>query len=124
MNIGKLDCPFCESSIREKVILEGNYVFAIYDQYPVSKGHVLVITKRHCCDYFSLTEEEKMEAWKMISEIQIWVKEKHTPDGYNIGINISEAAGQTIAHAHIHLIPRYKLGRLDVLVFNPLVFAP
>ncbi|MBM3455425.1 MAG: HIT family protein [Bacteroidetes bacterium] len=74
----------------------------------VSKGHVLVITKRHYCDYFSLTEEEKMEAWNMISEIQIWVKEKHSPDGYNIGINISEAAGQTIAHAHIHLIPRYK----------------
>jgi diadenosine tetraphosphate (Ap4A) HIT family hydrolase len=107
MNTGDINCPFCNNDISQRKIKDGNLVFSVYDKYPVNKGHILVITKRHCSNYFLLSEAEKSEAWQMISEMEVWVRDRYNPDGFNIGINVSEAAGQTVQHVHIHLIPRY-----------------
>lgn len=101
-------CMFCEIFKNQKfVVYENAFVFAILDEYPVSKGHVLIIPKRHVKDYFELSIEEK----QAIDESIAWLKERldsmYHPDGYNIGINNGEAAGQTVMHAHVHLIPRY-----------------
>ena len=88
-------------------ILENELAFAIYDKYPVSKGHVLVIPKRHYASYFDAAPEELTA----INELIIQIKEildELKPDGYNIGINVGEAAGQTVFHLHIHVIPRYS----------------
>ena len=102
-----MSCIFCEHYIMKNYILENELAFAIYDKYPVSKGHVLVIPKRHYASYFDATPEEVTA----INELIIQIKEildELKPDGYNIGINVGEAAGQTVFHLHIHVIPRYS----------------
>ena len=105
--MSKTDCVFCNIS-QDRVIAQNNLCFAIYDGFPVSRGHVLIIPKRHVADYFSLTEEELMEMHQMMRELKIRLDADLTPDGYNVGVNVNEAAGQTVFHVHIHLIPRYK----------------
>lgn len=100
-------CLFCTQN-DIKIIYQNAYVYAIYDMFPVNPGHTLVITKRHVSNYFDLLIEEK----QAIDEALIYLKTKidieFHPDGYNIGINNGEAAGQTIMHLHVHLIPRYQ----------------
>jgi diadenosine tetraphosphate (Ap4A) HIT family hydrolase len=82
-------------------------VFAIKDGYPVSEGHHLIIPKRHTTDYFSMTERERHDANSLIEILRKRLSEKdNSINGFNIGINSGETAGQTIFHSHIHLIPR------------------
>jgi diadenosine tetraphosphate (Ap4A) HIT family hydrolase len=100
----KNSCPFC--SITE-YILENKLAYAIFDQYPVTKGHALIIPKRHVSDYFDTTPKEKEALHSLVQEIRDLQKEQFSPDGFNVGINCGQAAGQTIFHAHIHVIPRY-----------------
>ena len=102
----KKPCPFCNLE-REK-ILESELSFAIYDGFPVNEGHVLIIPKRHTADYFDLSLEEQKDCIELLNRVKGIVQEKYNPDGFNVGININEAAGQTVSHVHIHLIPRYE----------------
>lgn len=104
-----MDCPFC--SIKD-VIAENDLAFAIYDKYPVTPGHVLIIPKRHFDNFFEITEEEKQAVFDLLNQCKANLETKYKPDGYNIGINVGEAAGQTVWHLHVHLIPRYK-GDID-----------
>ena len=98
-------CPFC--SIPEEDILDQNkYALAIRDRCPVSAGHTLIITKRHVDDYFKLSTEEKNGSAALLEKVKNAIDRELSPDGYNIGMNIGEAAGQKIFHLHIHLIPR------------------
>ena len=108
MKIGNYNCPFCSVEVNDRVLHSNKLAFAIYDKYPVSQGHVLVIPFRHCDNYFHLSSEEKQACWNLISEVQERLSQELNQDGFNIGINIGEAAGQTVGHAHIHLIPRYS----------------
>jgi diadenosine tetraphosphate (Ap4A) HIT family hydrolase len=98
-------CPFCSEAAP---YLESNLAYAKYDLYPVSEGHTLVITKRHISGYFETTEEERLELWQLIDRAKAELHKKFSPDAFNIGINDGEAAGQTVPHLHIHLIPRYS----------------
>ena len=100
-------CPFCKP-YEFKPILENNDFLVIEDSHQISKGHLLIITKRHVESFFKTTEEEKIALLKGIEQAKVFIEKKLSPDGYNIGINDGEAAGQTINHLHIHLIPRYK----------------
>lgn len=100
-------CPFCKPEFSREIILENELCYCVYDKYPVSKGHVLIIPKRHSSNYFELTPAEQTVCWAMVNEIKQILDNKYHPDGFNIGINVSEAAGQTVPHVHIHLIPRY-----------------
>lgn len=99
-------CPF--SFPASEVILENNLAFAIFDKYPVSKGHMLIIPKRHVGDYFLLTMEEQASCYLLLNMLKKIIDKKHKPNGYNVGININEGAGQTVGHVSIHLIPRYN----------------
>ncbi|HQB28608.1 MAG TPA: HIT family protein [Paludibacter sp.] len=101
-------CPFCNPEYGREIILGNELCYCVYDGFPVSKGHALIITKRHCADYFELNTEEQSACWNMVNALKDILTQKYHPDGYNIGININEAAGQTIPHVHIHLILRYK----------------
>ena len=83
------------------------------DNHPVSPGHTLIIPKRHVASFFETTEEERQAMLRLLDEAKVILDRKHRPDGYNIGINGGEAAGQTVMHLHIHLIPRYKGDRPD-----------
>ena len=102
------NCPFCNPEPERELILESATAYAIYDKFPVNKGHALIIPKRHCADYFSLTFKEQSACWFILNKTKLIISEKYNPDGFNVGINVNEPAGQTIPHVHIHLIPRYK----------------
>lgn len=107
-NLKKMSCPFCFPEPERELILESENVYAIYDKFPVSKGHVLIIPKKHCSNYFDLQLEEQCDCIQLLSQVKEIIQRNFNPDGYNIGININESAGQTINHVHIHLIPRYQ----------------
>jgi diadenosine tetraphosphate (Ap4A) HIT family hydrolase len=102
-----LGCPFCIPTSKTELILESATVFSIYDIYPVNKGHALIIPKRHCDDYFDLSFKEQSACWFMLNAVKVILQQKYNPDGFNIGINIKRASGQTIPHVHIHIIPRF-----------------
>lgn len=101
------NCPFCSPEER-RPLSENIFAYAIPDKYPVSKGHSLVIPKRHCSNYFDLFDREKASCSLMIDHLQKKLEREYKPDGFNVGININKVAGQTIFHSHIHVIPRYN----------------
>lgn len=78
-----------------------------YDGFPVTPGHSLIVPKRHISSFFETTNEERDALFDMLAEMRQLLISKRSPDGFNIGINDGSAAGQTIMHLHIHLIPRY-----------------
>ncbi|WP_223881897.1 HIT family protein [Niallia endozanthoxylica] len=92
----------------KEVVLENDLALAFYDKYPVNKGHLLIIPKRHVEQYFDLTLDERNAIDQLLFEGKKLLDEQLAPDGYNIGVNCGEAAGQTIFHMHVHLIPRFK----------------
>ena len=98
-------CPFCEHL---EEVLSNELAYARYDKYPVNEGHVLIIPYRHVRSYFDLTTEEKTAIFDLLEQAKLLLDKERKPDGYNIGINIGESAGQTVWHVHVHLIPRYK----------------
>ena len=100
-------CPFCTLS-EDRIISESDYSVTIRDGYPVSEGHTLIIPKRHVESFFELHAIEKAAILQGLDVAKEQLDEELSPDGYNIGINDGEAAGQTVMHLHVHLIPRYK----------------
>jgi diadenosine tetraphosphate (Ap4A) HIT family hydrolase len=100
-------CAFCAIPA-EDIICENEHAFAVSDRCPVSKGHTLIISRRHADDYFQLSKEEREGALALLEIMKKKMDTEFSPDGYNIGMNIGEAAGQKILHVHIHLIPRIK----------------
>lgn len=101
-------CLFCSKDKQTlEVISENEFCFALWDQNPVSPGHALVIPKKHIASFFDLTSEEVTKLFVLLQEVKDVISRDYSPDGFNIGINDGEAAGRTIHHLHIHLIPRY-----------------
>lgn len=78
------------------------------DSYPVSDGHALIIPYRHFSNYFDATDSERISIIQLMDQTKRAWEERFAPDGYNVGVNVGEAAGQTVPHLHVHLIPRYK----------------
>ena len=102
-------CLFCDKENQKfKLILENDFCVARWDEFPVSKGHTLIIPKKHTTSFFDLKEEELSKMFSLIKEAKNTIQKEYNPDGFNIGLNDGEAAGRTIHHLHIHLIPRYK----------------
>lgn len=99
------ECVFCS---REDLVMENQLAWVKFDKYPVSPGHMLIISKRHVPDLFATTPEERLALSELLDQAKQLLDKKHHPDGYNIGINCGEIAGQSIMHLHIHLIPRYR----------------
>ena len=109
----KTNCVFCEDQDK---VLENSKCYAIYDRFPVNKGHILIIPKRHFSSYFDATKEELEEFNEMIFEAQEKLNSIYNPDAYNIGINCGEVAVQTVMNAHILLILRYEDDVQDPIV--------
>ena len=101
-----MDCVFCNLK-KEEIILENDLAVAFFDNFPVSKGHVLIIPKRHSENYFNLTSEEMKAIFSLSQEVKAYLDNLYHPDGYNIGFNVLEAGGQSVMHTHMHVIPRY-----------------
>ena len=105
------NCPFCnieKTADKSRIVYQDDTWIAIYDNYPVSEGHVLLIPKRHVETFFNLNMIELGSLGVTIGIIKMILDKKFHPDGYNIGTNCGEVAGQTVMHCHIHIIPRYK----------------
>ena len=98
-----MTCVFCE----ETGYLESELLFARFDKFPVSTGHTLIIPCRHTETWFDLTKAEQVEVIDLIDKVKAHLDAEYAPDGYNIGMNCGQIAGQTVPHAHIHVIPRY-----------------
>ena len=103
------DCIFCKES---NEILDGEMSFKNWylkwDEYPVNPGHLLIIPRRHIRSIFELNLAEFLSLWKVFYHVKRIIYSKYNPDGLNIGINDGVAAGQSIMHLHIHVIPRYN----------------
>ena len=99
-------CPFCDSADRE-ILAKSDRVYAVFDSHPVSRGHTLIIPRRHVSSVFKLADAERSELWHLVNEVRSQLEREFHPNGFNIGVNDGRAAGQTIEHAHIHVIPRY-----------------
>jgi diadenosine tetraphosphate (Ap4A) HIT family hydrolase len=102
-----ITCPFCSKNENE-YYARNDYFFAVFDQFPVSKGHLLIIPYRHIPSITALSEEEGSSLIPFIRLCRAQLHKQFNPDGFNIGINEGHAGGQTIFHLHIHLIPRYQ----------------
>lgn len=89
-------------------LYSSEHFFIVKDKYPVSEGHLLIVSKELRQDFFDLTTEEKDELPSTITQAKSLIEKYHSPDGYNIGMNCGEAAGQTVFHFHCHVIPRYN----------------
>jgi ATP adenylyltransferase len=106
------DCPFCTLPLSRR-LRESDTCFIIHDAYPVTHLHTLIIPKRHVETYFELDTEERRDVeGHLMAERQVVITEDRLVTGFNIGINCGEAAGQTVMHCHIHLIPR-RSGDMD-----------
>ena len=100
-------CFFCEAINSNTFQLENDLAIARFDNFPVNKGHLEVIPKRHVKDWWDTTLEERIAIFNLLDEAKKMLDDKYSPDGYNIGMNLGEMAGQSIMHLHVHLIPRY-----------------
>lgn len=100
-------CFFCHLP-EDRILYESDLWLVVGDGFPVSPGHTLIISKRHVSDFFEINANEHRELQAVINLAKEQLDNELKPDGYNIGINCGEAAGQTVFHLHIHLIPRYK----------------
>ena len=99
-------CPFCTLP-SERIVEENQLASWIDDGFPVSKGHSLIIPKRHLGSFFDISLEERLAMLELLDKAKAAIDKDLKPDGFNIGINNGSAAGQTVPHLHLHLIPRY-----------------
>jgi len=100
------DCPFCGID-HSRELLANDHAIAVPDGFPISPGHLLIIPKRHVLSFFSATIQERSDMIALLDAARDRLIKEYKPDGFNIGINDGVAAGQTVMHMHIHLIPRY-----------------
>jgi diadenosine tetraphosphate (Ap4A) HIT family hydrolase len=101
------NCIFCKLR-EERVIGECDFTKTFIDTYPASPGHTLIVPKRHFATFFEASEDELLAIGKALQNAKIILDEEFSPDGYNIGVNNGQAAGQSVMHLHVHLIPRYN----------------
>jgi diadenosine tetraphosphate (Ap4A) HIT family hydrolase len=99
-------CPFCAIPA-DRIIDQNDSGIVIRDGFPVSPGHTLIISRRHVGSLFELSSNEREQLFTLVDSAKQMLDEQYRPDAYNIGINDGAAAGQTVPHLHIHLIPRY-----------------
>jgi len=102
-------CLFCDkdNAKEHRIIFENELFYARWDNFPINKGHAEIMPKRHIVSFFNLSEEELIQMFDLLKRVKQLIDEKYHPDGYNVGSNEGEAAGRTIHHLHIHIIPRY-----------------
>lgn len=105
-------CPFC--TIPASRILGADDLAIVFrDAFPVSPGHTLIIPRRHVGSFFNVTDDERTAILRLLDTAKVALDDEFRPAGYNVGINDGEAAGQTVLHLHIHLIPRFTGDRDD-----------
>ena len=110
--MGQAECPFCALP-GSRVIDSDPNALVIRDGFPVAQGHTLIIPRRHVGSFFEVSRAERESLFALLERAKAELDKRYSPDGYNVGINDGPAAGQTVPHLHIHLIPRYNGDRPD-----------
>ena len=100
-------CPFCDRIETEHARWSNEAAVGFPDAYPVSDGHTLVVPRIHASDLFAIDPSARARLWALVDEVQQALTAEVQPDGFNIGVNVGAAGGQTVNHAHVHVIPRY-----------------
>ena len=101
-----MDCIFCQ--IDRAILAESKRSLAFFDGFPVSKGHALVVPKRHVPTIWDLSADEYIDLFNLVRRMKDLIQDQFEPQGMNVGANCGQAAGQTVVHAHVHIIPRYS----------------
>ena len=101
------NCPFCQLDAA-RIAFADDVTLVIRDAFPVSPGHTLFSPRRHVGSFFELTPPQRASMFELLTQAKAELDETLQPDGFNIGINVGKAAGQTVFHLHFHLIPRYS----------------
>ena len=104
-------CELCEP---QDVIFESEFAYVRYDNHALARGHVIVVPRRHVADFFEMSGAEQGSVVALLNRAKKRIEAEHRPDGYNIGVNIGKAAGQSRMHVHVHLIPRYAGDAADL----------
>ena len=99
------NCIFC--NLDRSLLSESKFAIAFLDSFPVSKGHAIIIPRRHIVTIWDMTPEEYEDAFNLVREVKNVLQKHFDPQGFNVGVNCGEVAGQSVFHAHIHVIPRY-----------------
>jgi len=99
-------CIFCEP--KREILAQNTHAIAVFDSFPVSPGHALILPRRHVVTIWDLEPEEYSDCFTLVRHARSAIESRFSPDGFNVGANCGEAAGQSVWHAHIHVIPRYK----------------
>ena len=99
-------CIFCNP--KREILAENAHALAFFDSYPVSRGHALIVPRRHALTIFELSEAEYAHCFRLVFPLRQLLLARFAPDGFNVGANCGQAAGQSVWHAHIHVIPRYQ----------------
>ena len=99
------DCIFC--TLDREILAESALALAVFDSFPVSPGHALVVPRRHVATIFDMTDDEYSECFRLVRTLKDLLFVRFVPDGFNVGANCGEAGGQSVWHAHIHVIPRF-----------------
>jgi len=110
--LNSADCPFCEAQDDACLAVNGS-MRALRDAYPLARGHTLIIPRRHVGGFFSLLDEERADLLAMLETVRAALDAEFSPAGYNVGFNDGIAAGQTVMHFHLHVIPRYTGDQAD-----------
>ena len=106
-------CPLCSAAEGREILSANIHAAAIWDAFPLSPGHALIVSRRHVADLFELSAEEHAALWALLPAVKAAIGARHAPAGYNVGVNVGAAAGQTVGHVHVHVIPRYEGDVLD-----------
>jgi len=101
-------CPFCNRIESSEPVAANGFAIAFPDGFPVSDGHTLVVPRRHISSLWDLPPNELNDVWVLADEVRAQLASSHSPDGFNVGVNDGGPAGQTVDHAHVHIIPRFS----------------
>ena len=102
-----MTCVFCTLP-KERIVASNDDGVAIRDGFPICPGHTLVIPRRHVSSFFDISRDEREALFALVEQVKLTLDQELAPNGYNLGINDGPAAGQTVGHLHIHVIPRYN----------------
>jgi diadenosine tetraphosphate (Ap4A) HIT family hydrolase len=98
----------CELCAPDDIVAQDENAYVRYDSNSLTRGHVIVVPRRHVASYFEMTHAEKASITALLDASKEIIDRQFKPDGYNIGVNVGKAAGQSRMHVHVHLIPRYR----------------